>query len=65
MPIIRVSWFNDKNDETKAEVAAELTDVLVRKTGVDKKWVYVVFEDVKPTDWAAGGELFGVPTPVE
>jgi|RhiMetStandDraft_4_1073278.scaffolds.fasta_scaffold1522044_1 4-oxalocrotonate tautomerase len=61
MPVIRVSWFNDKTDAIKAEVAAELTNVLVQKTGVDKKWVYVIFEDVKPTDWAVAGKIFNPP----
>ena len=59
MPVVRVTWFDDKTAEMKQQVAAQITQTLVKLTGVDPKWVYVVFEDVSPNNWAAGGELFG------
>jgi 4-oxalocrotonate tautomerase len=40
-------------------VAAEITDSIVRNTGTDAKYIYVLFEDVKASDWAGGGKLFG------
>ena len=58
MPVIRVTWFNDKSDSVKAEVAAEFTRVLAEKTGMDSQWIHVVFENVSPCDWAVAGELF-------
>jgi 4-oxalocrotonate tautomerase len=61
MPVVRVSWFEGKNHEEKTRVAAEITDSIVRNTGTDPKYIYVIFEDVKPGDWAGAGKLFGEP----
>ncbi|WP_460929894.1 tautomerase family protein [Pseudomonas sp. MC6] len=32
---------------------------MVKHTGGDPKWVYVLFEDVPSSNWAVAGELFG------
>ncbi|CAA2155368.1 putative tautomerase [Methylobacterium brachiatum] len=61
MPVVRVSWFEGKNHEQKAKVAAEITKSIAGNTGTDPKYVYVIFEDVKPSDWAGEGKLFGGP----
>jgi 4-oxalocrotonate tautomerase len=61
MPVVRISWFEGKNYEHKAKVAAEVTESIARNTGTDPKYVYVLFEDVKPSDWAGAGKLFGDP----
>jgi 4-oxalocrotonate tautomerase len=63
MPVVRVSWFEGKNQEQKAKVAAEITESIVRHTGTDANYIYVIFEDVKASDWAGGGKLFGEPSP--
>ncbi len=62
MPVVRVSWFEGKDHATKAKVAAEITDSIVRNTQTDPGYIYVIFEDVKPADWAGAGKLFG-PAP--
>ncbi|ETD83394.1 tautomerase [Rhodobacter capsulatus B6] len=59
MPVVRVSWFEGKTPEQKAKVAQEITDSIVTTTGTDASYIYVVFEDVKPSDWAGSGKLFG------
>jgi 4-oxalocrotonate tautomerase len=59
MPVVRVAWFTGKTHKQKARVAAEITDSIVRNTGTDAKYVYVLFEDVKASDWAGAGKLFG------
>jgi len=61
MPVVRVSWFAGKNHEQKKKVAAEITESIARNTATDPKYVYVIFEDVAPNDWAGAGELFGDP----
>jgi len=61
MPVVRVSWFAGKDHGQKAKVAAEITDSIARNTGTDPSAVYVIFEDVKPSDWAGSGELYGGP----
>ena len=59
MHVVRVAWFPGKTHQQKAAVAAEITDSIVRNTGTDAKYIYVLFEDVKGSDWAGGGKLFG------
>lgn len=59
MPVVRVSWFDGKTADEKAKVAREITESIVRNTGTDASYIYVIFEDVKAADWAGGGKLFG------
>jgi 4-oxalocrotonate tautomerase len=59
MPVVRVSWFEGKDHAQKQKVAAEITESIVRHTKTDANYVYVIFEDVKASDWAGGGKLFG------
>ena len=59
MPIVRVSWFSGKEAKAKKAVAAEITESIVRNTGTDPKYIYVIFEDVEPSNWAGEGKLFG------
>lgn len=59
MPVVRVSWFAGKDAKAKKAVAAEITDSIVRNTGTDQKYIYVIFEDVSPSNWAGEGKLFG------
>jgi 4-oxalocrotonate tautomerase len=32
---------------------------IVRNTGSEAKYIYVIFEDVVPSNWAGEGKLFG------
>jgi 4-oxalocrotonate tautomerase len=59
MPVVRVTWFDGKEAKAKQAVAAEITESIVKHTGTDPNYIYVVFEDVKPSDWAGAGKLFG------
>lgn len=59
MPVVRVSWFEGKDHRQKEKVAAEITESIVRHTATDPNYIYVIFEDVKPSDWAGAGKLFG------
>ncbi|MCF5428091.1 tautomerase family protein [Pseudomonas syringae] len=43
----------------KAAVAAEITESIVKNTGTPAEYIYVIFEDVAPSDWAGAGKLFG------
>jgi 4-oxalocrotonate tautomerase len=61
MPVVRVSWFEGKDHEQKSAVAAEITESIVRNTGTDANYIYVIFEDVKASDWAGAGKLFDTP----
>lgn len=59
MPVVRVSWFEGKNEDQKQAVAKEITESIVKNTGTDANYIYIIFEDVAPKDWAAAGKLFG------
>lgn len=59
MPVVRVTWFEGKETQAKQAVAAEITESIVRNNGTDAKYIYVIFEDVAPSDWAGEGKLFG------
>jgi len=59
MPVVRVSWFEGKTAEEKAKVAQEITESIVKNTGTDASYIYVIFEDVRASDWAGAGTLFG------
>ena len=61
MPVVRVSWFEGKDHEQKQQVAAEITESIVRNTGTDAKYIYVIFDDVAQSDWAGAGKLYGTP----
>lgn len=61
MPVVRVSWFEGKDHAQKQKVAAEITDSIVRNTGTDPAYIYVIFDDVRPSDWAGAGKLYGGP----
>ncbi|MGB8602546.1 MAG: tautomerase family protein [Rhizomicrobium sp.] len=63
MPVVRVSWFEGKSAAEKKAVAAEITECIVRNTGTDAKYIYVIFDDVAPSNWAGGGKLYGEETP--
>ncbi len=63
MPVVRITWFEGKDQDQKAKVAAEITESIVRNTATDPNYIYVVFEDVKASDWAGAGKLFGAVSP--
>lgn len=59
MPVVRVSWFEGKDAKAKKAVAAEITESIVKNTGTDPNYIYVIFEDIAPSNWAGAGKLFG------
>ncbi|HEJ2228049.1 TPA: tautomerase family protein, partial [Pseudomonas aeruginosa] len=48
-----------KEHAQKAAVAADITESIVKHTGTDANYIYVIFEDVAASDWAGAGKLFG------
>ncbi|OYT87822.1 MAG: tautomerase [Burkholderiales bacterium PBB6] len=61
MPVVRVTWFEGKEAQTKQAVAADITQSIVQHTGTDASYIYVIFEDVSPNDWAGAGKIYGAP----
>jgi 4-oxalocrotonate tautomerase len=51
MPLITVKWVEGHNQERRDKVATKITDVVHETTGIPKAAIWVVFEDVKASDW--------------
>jgi len=59
MPVVRVGWFEGKDAVAKSAVAKDITDSIVKHTGTDPSYIYVIFEDIATSNWAGAGKLFG------
>lgn len=57
MPVVRVTWFENKDDKAKKAVAKEITESIVKNTGAEATSISVIFEEVAQSDWAIGGNL--------
>ena len=59
MPVITVEWLEGRTQQQKAQVADVMTQAFVDIAKVSKEQVWVVFRDVKRSDWAMAGKLLG------
>jgi 4-oxalocrotonate tautomerase len=50
MHVVRVNWFDSKTAVEKQEIAKEITESIARNTQTDASYIYLIFEDVKPSD---------------
>ena len=57
MPIIRVEMWEGRTLEQKRELVEVLTRETARIVGTEPDSIYIVIEDVKKENWAAGGRL--------
>lgn len=57
MPVVTIKMYEGRTREQKDEIAKQITKTLVdvAKTSEDHCWV--VFEDMKKSDFAIGGQL--------
>ncbi len=61
MPMITVEWLEGRSAQQKAELAEAITQTFVNVAKVSKEQVWVVFRDVKRSDWAMSGKLLSEP----
>ena len=57
MPVVRIDWWEGRTREQKAKLAEAITKNMVEIAGTPREHVWVVFKDVKKSDWAIGGNL--------
>ena len=57
MPVITVEWLEGRTPQQKRELADALTNAFVDIAKVKKEQVWIVFRDVKRSDWAMAGAL--------
>ena len=59
MPMITVEWITGRTEQQKRQLAQQITQAFVSVANVPKEQVWIVFRDVKRSDWAMGGKLLG------
>ena len=57
MPMITVDWLEGRTPQQKAQLAQAMTRAFVEIARVSEEQVWIVFRDVKRTDWAMAGQL--------
>ena len=62
MPTINIQLFEGRTIEQKREYAKALTEATVKVLGCSPAAVDIIFQDVKTSDWASGGELWSDKT---
>ena len=55
MPLVEISMFEGRDEETKEKIIREVTDAVVRTSGAPPEAVTVILRDVPKTDWARAG----------
>ena len=63
MPMIRVEWLEGRTPQQKQQLTAAITQACVDIARVPKEQVWIVFQDVKRSDWAMAGKLLAEPPP--
>lgn len=58
MPVVNIQMFEGRSEESKQGIAKDVTDSIVKHTGVDPKYIYVIFKDVALNNWAIAGEVY-------
>lgn len=54
MPFVNIQILEGHPQERKDEIARRVADTICELAKVPKEAIWVVFEDVKPTDWYVG-----------
>ena len=57
MPVITVEWLEGRTPQQKAQLADAITQAFVDVAQVSKEQVWIVFRDVRRSDWAMAGRL--------
>ncbi|MDP3704114.1 MAG: tautomerase family protein [Candidatus Omnitrophota bacterium] len=57
MPVLTVEWLEGRTAQQKAQLAEALTKAFVEIAKVQKEQVWIVFRDVKRSNWAMSGRL--------
>ncbi len=59
MPMVSVEWLEGRTPQQKAQLAEAVTKAFVDIAKVQKEQVWIVFRDVKRSDWAMAGVPLG------
>ena len=59
MPVLTVEWLEGRTPQQKAALTDALTRAFVEVAQVSPEQVWIVFRDVKRSDWGMAGRLLG------
>lgn len=62
MPVITVEWLEGRTPQQKAQLTDAMTRSFVEIAKVSREQVWIVFRDVKRSDWAMSGKLLADQT---
>jgi 4-oxalocrotonate tautomerase len=57
MPVVTIKLFEGRTREQKDEMSKQITKTLVEVGGTSEEHCWVIFEDIKKSDFAIGGQL--------
>ena len=57
MPVIRVSMWEGRTRAQKENLTEAITEAMENIAKTPKEHVWIVYEDVKKSDWAIAGKL--------
>jgi 4-oxalocrotonate tautomerase len=57
MPNITIQWYAGRTQQQKRELAAAITDAVVRIGKTTPDQVHIIFEDIEKSNWASSGKL--------
>ena len=57
MPVVTVEWLEGRSQEQKVQLVDAMTRAFTDIAKVSKDHVWIVFRDVKRSDWAMAGQM--------
>lgn len=57
MPVVTIEWLEGRTPQQKARLADAVTQAFADIAQVSKDQVWLVFRDVRRSDWAMAGKL--------
>lgn len=57
MPTVRIEMLQGRSQETKQQVANEITEMMCRLLGAEPGHVYVMFDEWAGANWSVGGKF--------
>mgnify|MGYP001158182985 FL=1 len=57
MPLVQISLFEGRTNQQKSNVAKAITEAITEHMDVPNSATTIIFQDVKKSDWASGGEM--------
>ncbi len=57
MPNVTIQWYAGRTDQQKRDLAAAITDAVVKIGKTTPDQVHIIFQDIDKSNWAVKGKL--------